>query len=62
MARELGFAHASHGELTSLTESSFDWQGFILKEELIRYPRWPVSTHGDASDNTFQDFELHGRP
>ncbi|OQU99891.1 Fungal specific transcription factor domain-containing protein isoform 2 [Cladophialophora immunda] len=36
MARELGFAHASHGDLGSLTESNFNWKEFILKEELIR--------------------------
>jgi hypothetical protein len=36
MAREIGFAHASHGDLKSLTEDSFKWKEFILKEELIR--------------------------
>lgn len=36
MARELGFAHATHGDLASLEEWSFDWKAFVLKEELIR--------------------------
>ncbi|OAP55593.1 hypothetical protein AYL99_10566 [Fonsecaea erecta] len=36
MACELGFAHASHGNLASLTECNFNWKEFILKEELIR--------------------------
>ena len=44
MARELGFAHASHGDLMSpLTDFSFDWKEFILKEELIRYASWSLN-------------------
>jgi hypothetical protein len=36
MARELGFSSAKHDDLESLLESTFSWQSFIVKEEMIR--------------------------
>ncbi|KAK5059884.1 hypothetical protein LTR84_009767 [Exophiala bonariae] len=36
MARELGFQNGRHTDLQYVTEDTFDWKEFILKEELIR--------------------------
>lgn len=37
MARELGFQNARHMDLESVTMDTFNWEEFVLKEELIRY-------------------------
>jgi hypothetical protein len=37
MGRELGFQNGQHGDLQHITNHTFCWKDFVLKEELIRY-------------------------